>query len=105
VDSKIPKGSVVRHSKIGPPMTLWVIRGWTRLRPARHVRFAPFAMACVSPRGKSIFVIGITAWKHTAALGLESPEGVTNTGELQDSLLAAMGSPKTRTRSRCGAKS
>ena len=48
---------------------------------------------CVSPRGKSIFVIGITAWKHTAALGLESPEGVTNTGELQDSLLAAMGSP------------
>jgi len=23
--TSLPKGSVVRHSKIGPPMTLWVI--------------------------------------------------------------------------------
>ena len=24
-NKSLPKGSVVRHSKIGPPMTLWVI--------------------------------------------------------------------------------
>ncbi len=56
VEDKVPKGSVVRHSKIGPPMTLWVIRvGWTRLRPARHVRFAPFAMAVLA-RGERAFL-------------------------------------------------
>jgi hypothetical protein len=40
----LPKGSVVRHSKIGPPMTLWVIRARSIYhRRSRHVRFAPKA--------------------------------------------------------------
>ncbi len=40
----LPKGSVVRHSKIGPPMKLWVIRvGGHRSRLLAHVRIAPKA--------------------------------------------------------------
>jgi hypothetical protein len=37
-------GSVVRHSKIGPSMTLWVKSALERQRePTGHVRFAPKA--------------------------------------------------------------
>jgi hypothetical protein len=38
----LPNGRVVRHSKIGPPMTLWVIRIGLRLgRSPIHVRSTP----------------------------------------------------------------
>ena len=40
--TKPTKGSVVRHSKIGPPMTLWIIRDRrSRSRTSLNVRFAP----------------------------------------------------------------
>ena len=40
----LPKGSVVRHSKIGPPMTLWVnCVESDRGRPSVYIRIAPKA--------------------------------------------------------------
>jgi len=77
----LPKGSVVRHSKIGPPMTLWVIFVRSaRSRRSRDVRFAPKAdmreLASICPlRAKSglmhrskeyLYSITLSAHEHRA---------------------------------------
>ena len=57
--TSLPKGSVVRHSKIGLPMTLWVSRvGSTRSRGAGHVRFAPKATVCHKAANPSLMPKG-----------------------------------------------